>query len=163
VRSLGKRITPQGVREFESRPLRMKKILLFIAFFQSLIAMLGSLFFSEVMKFPPCVLCWYQRICMYPLVVILFVGLITKDKKVFRYVLLLSITGLIISLYHNLLYYGVISEGFQPCTVGVPCTTKFFSWFGFITIPLLSLTAFIVINICMVLFIIINRDKSQGK
>jgi disulfide bond formation protein DsbB len=136
----------------------MKKPLLFVAFFQSLVATLGSLFFSEVMKFPPCVLCWYQRICMYPLVAILLVGLITKDKKVYRYVFPLSITGFIFSLYHNLLYYGVISEGFQPCTVGVPCTTKFFAWFGFITIPFLSFIAFAVINSCMILNIRLKGD-----
>src|SRR3989344_5573951 len=78
---------------------KLPKYLLYIAWTQAFIAMAGSLFFSEVMKFPPCVLCWYQRICMYPLVVILTVGILRGDKKVYLYVLPLSISGLIIAIY----------------------------------------------------------------
>lgn len=134
--------------------------ILYIAWLQSVIATLGSLFFSEIMKFPPCVLCWYQRICMYPLVVILFVGMIKKDKKVYLYALPLSITGWIIALYHNLLYYKILPESIKPCTLGISCTTKFIEWFGFVTIPLLSFIAFTVINICMIIYLI-NTRKSM--
>lgn len=116
-----------------------------LVFFQSLFATLGSLFFSEIMQFPPCVLCWYQRIFMYPLVIIFGVALLTNDKKVVNYALPLSLVGLIIAFYHNLLYYGLIPESIQPCLAGVSCTTQFFAWFGFITIPLLSLVAFSII------------------
>ncbi len=123
--------------------------MLYLAWIQSLIATLGSLYFSEVAHFTPCKLCWYQRILMYPLVLILAVGVSKKDKKIYNYVLPLSIVGWFIALYHNLLYYHVISETLAPCTNDVPCTTKFFAWFGFITIPLLSLIAFSVINGCM--------------
>lgn len=126
-------------------------MILYIAWLQSIVATLGSLYFSEVMKFPPCVLCWYQRILMYPLVFILAVGMIRKDKKVYTYVLPLSITGLCIALYHNLLYYQIIPESLAPCVTGVSCTTKFIQWFGFVTIPLLSLIAFTVITICMLI------------
>lgn len=124
----------------------LKKNLLYIAWLQALVATLGSLFFSEVMKYTPCVLCWYQRIAMYPLVFILAVGILRKDKTVWAYVLPISVVGWLIALYHNLVYYSVISENFVPCTEGVSCTTRFFAWFGFITIPLLSLIAFTVIN-----------------
>lgn len=123
-----------------------------IAFFQSLFAMLGSLFFSEVMRFPPCVLCWYQRICLYPLVVILFVGMQKRNKDIHWYVLPLSIVGEIIAIYHNLLYYKIIPEALAPCIQGVSCTTKFIEFFGFVTIPFLSLVAFTVINVCMILY-----------
>lgn len=121
------------------------EILQAIIFFQALVATLGSLYFSEVMKFPPCVLCWYQRICMYPLVIIAGVGIFTKDKHFINYVLPLAGIGWTIAFYHNLLYYKILPESIKPCVVGVSCTTKFFAWFGFITIPLLSFVAFSVI------------------
>ena len=124
---------------------------LYVAWLQATVATLGSLFFSEVMKFPPCTLCWYQRIAMYPLVVILLVGMFRKDPKVYLYALPLGITGLIIAVYHNLLYYKLIPESIQPCALGISCTTKFIEWFGFITIPFLSLTAFLVITLLLVL------------
>ncbi len=129
-----------------------KKIFLYAAWAQALIATLGSLFFSEVLKYPPCVLCWYQRICMYPLVLILLTGILKKDKNLPDYVLPLSIIGLLISIYHNLLYYKLIPENMAPCVAGISCTTKFIEWFGFVTIPFLSLVAFLVITVCMVIY-----------
>ena len=124
-----------------------KKNLLYLAWFQALIATAGSLFFSEVMGWTPCVLCWYQRILMYPLVLILGVGILLKDKRISWYVLPLSSLGFLIAAYHNLLYYGVIQE---VCREGVSCTTRFFAWFGFITIPFMALVAFALIVIAMV-------------
>jgi disulfide bond formation protein DsbB len=127
----------------------LKKNILYLAWLQSLVAMLGSLFFSEVMKLPPCMLCWYQRIAMYPLVAILAVGIIRKDKRISDYALPLSLTGLSISVYHNLLYYKILPESIQPCTTGISCTTRQIEWLGFITIPLMALVAFSVITICL--------------
>lgn len=141
----------------------MKKnqvLLLQIAWFQSLLAMFGSLFFSEVMHLPPCILCWYQRIVMYPLVWILGVGVYRKDKNSVMYALPLALIGLGIAIYHNLLYYGVISEAQAPCTLGVSCTTKFFEWFGIITIPLLSLLGFMVI--CGSLWGVLRLEKGKN-
>ena len=131
----------------------MKKIQVFliIAFIQALVAMLGSLFFSEVLKLPPCILCWYQRICMYPLVPILLIGILRKDKKIAIYSLPMSLIGFIIALYHNLRYYDILPESIQFCQSGVSCTTKYILWFGFISIPLLSLAAFFVISVCLFL------------
>lgn len=130
----------------------VKKYILYIAWVQSLVAMSGSLFFSEVMKLPPCILCWYQRILMYPLTVIIAIGILRRDKGIYQYVLPLSLTGLVIAIYHNLLYYGIIPESIQPCRLGISCTTRQIEWFGFITIPLMSLTAFAVITVCMLVF-----------
>lgn len=135
------------------------KYLLHIAWVQSLVAMLGSLYFSEVRHFTPCVLCWYQRILMYPLTVLIAVGLIRKDKNIPYYVLPLSLIGTLIAAYHNLLYYKILPDSLTPCVAGVSCTTRFFAWYGFITIPLLSLTAFLVIDICMVLFLKWKKQK----
>lgn len=139
----------------------IKDNILSLAFVQAVVAVLTSLYFSEIRQFPPCVLCWYQRICMYPLVVILFIAILKKDTYVPLYVLPLSITGTLIALYHNLLYYNIIPEAITPCMLGVSCTTRFIAWFGFITIPFLSLIAFLVITACMVILLINNREHKQ--
>ena len=138
---------------------KIKKNLLYIAWVQSLVAMLGSLYFSEILHFPPCVLCWYQRILMYPLTILIAVGIIRKDKNLPYYVLPLSLIGTIIAFYHNLLYYKILPESLAPCVAGVSCTTKFVSYFGFITIPFLSLCGFLVVDICMVLFLKWKKQK----
>jgi len=111
-------------------------------FVLALAGTLGSLYLSEVMKFPPCLLCWYQRICFYPLVAIFGAALFTEDRNYSKYSLPLITAGLGVSIYHNLLYYGVIEQGLVPCTAGVSCSSKQLELFGFITIPLLSLGAF---------------------
>ncbi len=138
---------------------KLQTSILYIALAQAIIAMLGSLYFSEVMNLPPCVLCWYQRIAMYPLVAILAVGIIRRNRDIAVFVLPISLIGLAISIYHNLLYWKIIPESIAPCMAGVSCTTKFFEWFGFVTIPFLALVAFMVINICMVLFIKNNKQN----
>ncbi len=130
--------------------MRNIKNLLYLAWIQSLVATLGSLYFSEILHFKPCILCWYQRILMYPLVIIIAVGILRRDKNLPFYVLPLSVLGAAIAFYHVLLQKGVIAESFAPCEVGVSCTTRFYGgWFGFLTIPLLSLIAFLVITACM--------------
>lgn len=125
---------------------------LFGAWIVSLLATMGSLFFSEVMELPPCVLCWYQRICMYPLAVIITVGLATEDRGVSRYAWPLALIGLAVATYHNLLYYHIIPDSITPCATGVSCTERQIEWLGFITIPLLSLTAFVMIIGCLLAF-----------
>lgn len=133
------------------------KLVLYIAFGQVFLATLGSLVFSEILKFPPCVLCWYQRICMYPLVVIFGVALLKKDKNFVWYAWPLIVIGWLIAFYHNLLYYNILPEAAAPCLQGVSCTTKFISWFGFITIPLLSLAAFTFLGILMLIYRRVKR------
>ena len=127
--------------------------LVYISLVLSVFSTAGSLIFSEILKFPPCVLCWYQRICMYPLVVILAIGIWKKDKNLPYFVLPLSVIGLLISAYHNLLYYKIIPESTAPCVLGISCTTKFIEWFGFITIPLLSFASFALITLSMLLYL----------
>lgn len=119
--------------------------IIFFAWLVSVIATLGSLFFSEIMKFPPCVLCWYQRIAMYPLVVILLAGLFPLEKNIMRLTLPLTFIGWGIAFYHNLLYYKWIPKSASPCVQGISCTSVHIEWFGFVTIPLLSLIAFSII------------------
>jgi disulfide bond formation protein DsbB len=86
---------------------------------------------------------------MYPLVIIFMVGILKRDRFVHTYVMPLAIIGWTISVYHNLLYYKIIPDALAPCTTGVSCTTKFIEWFGFVTIPFLSFTAFTVILVLM--------------
>ena len=126
--------------------------ILFAAWLVSMIATLGSLFFSEVMMFPPCIMCWYQRICMYPLTIILLVALFPLDTKVLKFAQPFVAIGLFFAVYQNLLYYKILPESVQPCSQGVSCTSDYINWFGFITIQLLSLVAFIVIALLLYLF-----------
>lgn len=117
------------------------------AWILALLATTGSLFFSLVMDLPPCDLCWYQRIAIYPLVIILGIGIVKKDKTSLRYAWPLAVIGWIIAIYHNLIYYGFIPEIIASCKSGVSCTDQAMTLFGFVSIPLLSLVAFTLILI----------------
>jgi len=124
------------------------------------ISTMGSMFFSEVMEFPPCVLCWYQRIAMYPLVLILLVGAFSLDKNVVKYSFPLAFAGWLIAIYHNLLNYEVIPESASPCIEGVSCSTVYINWLGFINIPLLSLVSFsLILTFLVVLHKRIKNEK----
>ena len=90
----------------------------YLSWIVAFVATVGSLFFSEVMELPPCVLCWYQRIAMYPLVLVIGVGIVLRDPRVKFYGVPLAIVGLLIAVYHNLLYYGVIPESITPLYAG---------------------------------------------
>ena len=124
----------------------------YLAWIIALVATVGSLFFSEVMQLPPCVLCWYQRIAMYPLILIIGIGIITRDGRMKVYALSLCLIGLAISIYHNLLYYGILPESITPCTQGISCTSRQIEWLGFITIPLTALAAFVSIALCLLFY-----------
>jgi disulfide bond formation protein DsbB len=130
----------------------IKKYALYGAFAVSLAAMLGSLYFSEIAHFPPCVLCWYQRICMYPLVLIIGYSIYLRNRLVVWPAFVLASVGWLIGLYHNLLYYEILPEAAAPCIAGVSCTTKFIEWFGFVTIPLLSFMGFTIILIALTIY-----------
>jgi disulfide bond formation protein DsbB len=125
--------------------------ILFSAWVLVTVSTLGSLFFSHIMEFAPCVLCWYQRICLFPLVIILATGLFPLDKRVIKYSLPLAIAGWITAFYHNLLYSGIIPQDLQPCSKGVSCTEKYIDLFGFLSIPMLSLISFSIIITLLVL------------
>lgn len=120
--------------------------LIFGAWLIAAMASLGALFMSEIMGFAPCVLCWYQRIFMFPLVFVLAAGLFPLDPKVLRYALPLAVVGLLVAGFHVLLTMGIIPETMAPCRQGIPCQTIQVEWFGFVTIPLLSFLAFLTIN-----------------
>ena len=132
--------------------VKLNGLLPYVSWAIALLSATGSLFFSEVMQLPPCVLCWYQRIAMYPLVLIVGIGIALRDHRMKIYALPLTLIGLVIAIYHNLLYYGVIPESITPCTEGVPCNAVQIEWLGFITIPLMGLAAFASIALCLLLY-----------
>ena len=134
-------------------------ILPYLAWLIALTATVGSLFFSEVMQLPPCVLCWYQRIAVYPLVFVIGAGIVLRDRRMKYYALPLCLSGLAITVYHNLLYYGFVSETLAPCSQGVSCTETQIEWFGFVTIPLMALAAFVGVSLCLLFY----QSKKEEK
>lgn len=130
-----------------------KNNLLYAIWTVALLGMIGSLYFQYVMGFPPCEFCWYQRIALYPIVFLIPVGIFRKEYKLHEYILPFSLIGLLIGIYHNLLYFGIIPEKLAPCAEGVSCATRFVNIFGFLDIPQLALGGFIVINILVILYI----------
>jgi len=133
--------------------------LLFLCWLLVSVSATISIFFSSVLEYQPCVLCWYQRICLFPLILVLAAGLFpTFDKSVIKYALPLSIAGGLTAFYHSLLYAGIIPEGIQACSKGVSCTEKYFELFGFVSIPMLSFFAF---STLVILLIILRRRTSK--
>lgn len=128
----------------------VSKPLLF-AWMTSLIALIGSLFFSERMGFIPCTLCWYQRILMYPLVLFLGIAFYRNDRDIYKYILPISVIGILTSSYHYALQKIPSLNEFSVCASGVPCSGQYINWFGFVTIPFLALIAFTVITIMMLI------------
>ena len=119
---------------------------LWVGFFVSLAAISGSLFYSEVAKYAPCVLCWYQRIFMYPQPILFLLAIIKKEKSILPYAFALSIIGGAIAFFH---YYGQIAkESILPCSAlgySASCAEKFVLQYGYITIPMMAFSAFLLI------------------
>ena len=132
--------------------------LLFACWLLAASATTGSLFFSSVMELQPCALCWYQRIALFPLVLVLAVGLFPFDGRAVRYALPLALAGWLVAGYHNLVYLGFIPERLQPCSQGVSCSDKNLDLFGFVSIPLLSWLGFSAI---VALLVVLHRRSSQ--
>jgi len=132
--------------------------LLYLSWLVSTTAFLGSMYFSQILNLPPCSLCWWQRIFMFPLPIIYFLAFIKRDLNIYLYTFPLVTTGFVISIFHNLLYYGFIEKSFIPCSSGVSCTTVQLQWLGFITIPFLSLIAFTFLFIINVLQLIKQKE-----
>lgn len=126
---------------------------LWFAWVVALCAMFGSLYFSQIKGFIPCEWCWYQRILMYPLTIILGIAAFKRDYNIVKYILPLSILGTLFGTLHYLEQkVGLMSMLFgNTCKAGIPCSGMYINWFGFITIPFLSLTAFILITYLLLL------------
>ena len=137
-----------GVRE------RLTPFALTAAWAVALLATAGSLYFSEVAHYTPCTLCWYQRIAMYPLALVLGIAVLRRDTAVRIYVLPVAIVGAVISTYHYLLeWFPQIDTG--TCSAAIPCTQVWFREFGFISLPFLALIAF---GLIIAFLLIPHRD-----
>jgi disulfide bond formation protein DsbB len=132
--------------------VKHQKFILF-AWVIALTASLSSVYISEVLQWSPCILCWYQRICMFPLAILLPMGVIRRDRELPYLALPLSVIGSGIALFHLLLQEGVIPEAAAPCVSGASCLTRHVLLFGFVTIPYFSLIAFLLITISLILSI----------
>jgi disulfide bond formation protein DsbB len=130
---------------------------LWIGLFVSSASVVLSLYYSDIVGFAPCILCWYQRIFMYPLVPIFILALVKKDRRIIDYALLLSILGLLVAIYHNLVYYFNLSD--LPCAAyGISCVQRFVSEVGgYVSIPMMSLTGFLFLT-TVLLVSRINRE-----
>ena len=115
---------------------------LWLAFLVAAIATGGSLFFSEIAHFVPCELCWFQRICMYPLSITTLLAALANDRRVARYLLPLPLVGAGVSVYHLLIENGAIKEPSACLIGGAGCSVKWINEFGYMTIPTLALTGF---------------------
>ena len=135
---------------------------LYAAWLVAITAMAGSLYFSEVRAFVPCTLCWYQRILMYPLVILLGIASYRQDKNVIPYALPFTLVGSGVALFH---YLEQKIPGFgapELCRAGVPCNVAYIDWLGFITIPFLAFTAFILITTILAGVLFASRLPQKG-
>lgn len=147
-------ISENLIRKFDSRKIN---------FLISVCGVFGSLYFSEVLKYLPCFLCWYQRIALYPLALIYAIALWSDDHAHRKYTFTFIVLGFATALYHNLLYYGVIEQAIVPCSEGgVSCTSRQLELFGFLTIPLLSIISFSMMGLMEIinLRIICKRGRA---
>lgn len=140
---------------------RLNRSALYIALLVAWVAMLGSLYFSEVKGYVPCPLCWYQRILMYPLAGLIAFGLLRFDNNLPYLVLPFSLIGMGFSTYHYLLEKTDLFTESAACMRGVPCTTAWINWFGFVTIPFLALSGFFLITIFTVVALVGGQPSAE--
>ena len=132
-----------------SNTIQPSWLLLFMAWLIATTGTLTSLFFSQIVELPVCLLCWYQRIGMYPLVLMLPLALFPYDPKVIRYAGVLVIFGWLTALFHVLLIAGLIPQAAQPCVQDIPCSQTHLNLFGFINMPMMSLLTFTIIGLLL--------------
>ena len=125
---------------------------LFAAWVMALVATLAALFIGEIMGQTPCLLCWYQRVFMFPLPIMLGIALLSNDAAVWRYALPLSALGTLVASYHMLEYVGIVPAGLTPCTAtGPSCSGPGMTLWGWVPIPALALVSFFGISAALVL------------
>ena len=136
---------------------------LWLAFLVAATATAGSLFFSEVAGFVPCELCWYQRICMFPLSIMTLLMALANDHRAARYLLPLPIVGAGVAVYHLLVERGVVGQS-KACLASAPggCATHWINELGYVTIPVLTLTSFLLVTVFL-LFAIFDLDPAGAR
>jgi disulfide bond formation protein DsbB len=123
----------------------------------AVVATAGSLYYSQIVHYIPCELCWYQRICMYPLSAILAVGVIRRDRTVVWYAAPFVLFGAPVSLYHWLVERVPSFAESSSCSVFVPCSVPYFEELGYVTLSFMALSAFLVIGALLVVTFVYDR------
>lgn len=118
---------------------------LLFGFIISMIAMLGSLFYSEIASYTPCEMCWYQRILMYPQTLLFLIAMVKKDHGITKYILWLCGLGALVAAYHYLLQLGLAPAPCSAVGISTSCSQRFVLQFGYITIPMMAFSAFLFI------------------
>lgn len=132
--------------------------LVFVSWLLALIATASALFIGEVMGMMPCVLCWYQRIAMFPLVLFLGAALMQQQRALVLPSLLLSLIGWVIASYHTALYWGWIDPTLAPCGDGPSCTQQVLQIFGAVDLPMLSWLTFTAISFLLMLSLKVSQN-----
>jgi len=130
----------------------VNKYVLELIFFSSMSALVGSLLYSNVAGFPPCELCWIQRIFMYPQALLSFMAMIWKDKKMVTYLFPMSVLGGIVALYHSLANWGWGGSLVECAAAGGECSKVYVLEYGYITIPFMALTTFAYLILISVIY-----------
>jgi disulfide bond formation protein DsbB len=121
----------------------------------------GSLYFSEIADYVPCQLCWYQRICMYPLATTLLVGAVLRDRRAALYSIAFPVVGALVAIRHVYIEINPDAEG-ASCRIGAPCSTKWIEEFGYVTIPVLALTGFVLIGLLLAVAWVAGRRGERA-
>jgi len=137
---------------FRQRQLKFFKFVanqaLPLSFAVALIATLGSLYYSEIAGFNPCKLCWFQRVLIYPQVILFGLAWWKKDNHAVDYGLAMVAVGTLVSLYHNYIYYS--AQPSNICSIAEPCAQQYILGFGYVTIPMLALTALLLTGVLLI-------------
>jgi disulfide bond formation protein DsbB/mono/diheme cytochrome c family protein len=136
---------------------------MYVALIVAWVATLGSLYFSEVLGYIPCELCWYQRIFMYPMALLIALGLLRYDTHLPHLVIPFTVIGGAISSYHYLLQKTDLFDSAATCQVGVPCSSAWINWFGFVTIPFLALVAFFLITMFSIVAVFAHEPQRRAE
>ena len=152
-------ITPAGRRWLRASLAGYQRHVVGWAWGIATIATAGSLYFSEIVGFVPCPFCWYQRFAMYPLVVVLGVGLLRPSARIWRFALPLPVVGLAIAAYHVALQFQPTLD-LVPCEGGVPCSGRYVAVFGFVSIPMMAGAAFLMISALLLLLWQLERENA---
>lgn len=131
------------------------------AWLVALVASSGSLYLSEIVGFVPCVLCWYQRIAMYPLVLVLGVAVVRGDASVWRYAMPLSVAGGLVAVYHVLIQLQPALD-VGACSAGASCTGKYLNVFGFVSIPVMAGMGFLLVTALLALVRLLEAAEVEA-
>ena len=123
------------------------------AWLVSVVATGGAVFIGEIMGMTPCVLCWYQRIAMFPIALVQGMSLYAEDRRGAVYALPMALTGLVIAGYHSLLVTGLVPQTWTPCSAGVSCANQKLSIFWGMELPWLSFASFAAIVACLSIYL----------